>query len=92
MWNKTMNYKENHERVLKLCSLEDNDWQPIETAPKDGTEVLLISVDSSGPNVDMGYWDDYTTRHLWEDGDLEGEWSTDLGMGDPILWMPVNKQ
>lgn len=93
MWDKTMSYKENHERVLKLCSLEDDDWLPIETAPKDGTEVLLVSVDSSGQNVDMGYWADYTKRESWWNvGDLEGEWNTDLGMGDPILWKPMKNQ
>lgn len=28
----------------------------------------------------------------WNIGDLEGEWNTDLGMGEPILWKPINKQ
>ena len=32
-------------------------WQPIETAPKDGTEVLLWLGQSQYPRSELGRWD-----------------------------------
>lgn len=62
-------------------------WQPIETAPKDGTEVLLGGC-KYGPPVRMGSWGggryNRTTRSY------EGDWR---GGGDygfaPTHWMPL---
>lgn len=45
-------------------------WEPIETAPRDGTLVNLLCEGGE----DRGYWD--------------GEWSTDLGLGEPSGWRP----
>lgn len=33
-----------------------NGWQPIETAPKDGTRVLLFDAGRSPPNM-IAHWD-----------------------------------
>jgi hypothetical protein len=59
-----------------------NDWQPIETAPKDGTRVLLCEADQPS-EVALGWY-------------LEGAWRDfgDTGCNGfedyaPTHWMPV---
>jgi hypothetical protein len=47
------------------------DWQIIDTAPKNGTRVRLLSVCGE----DFGFYD-----AKWQ------EWSTELGNGEPLLW------
>ena len=64
-------------------------WQPIETAPKDGTPILL-SVWEMGPDMSSaawrnGFWD---MRHL-DDGDFD-EWEClEREFGSPTHWMPL---
>jgi hypothetical protein len=58
----------------------EQEWQPIETAPKDGTQILA-------------YWDSgmmtCTDITLW----YEGKWSdpecTEVEYADPTHWMPL---
>ena len=61
-------------------SNEDNkiEWQPIETAPKDGTRVLLV--------IDHGEWGDKVWTGLWADG-----WIISYGKtsNKPTHWMPL---
>ncbi|MEO0943239.1 MAG: DUF551 domain-containing protein [Pseudomonadota bacterium] len=63
------------------------EWQPIETAPKDGTEVILFYwwyID--GGLVTAGYW------HPVFDDVKGGFWYADLvnaGAADPTHWMPL---
>lgn len=52
-------------------------WQPIETAPRDGTRVLLVSHDNE--HVRIGSWD----RRRWID-DGEG-----LEIDHVYLWQPI---
>lgn len=88
MWDHNLNYQENHERVKALCCLvEHEEWQDISTAPMDGTEILLL-VEIGTSSVDMGRWEDYTKTWWYKMGqdDLDGEWDTDLGMGEPKYW------
>ncbi len=57
-------------------------WQPIETAPKDGTEVLVWD----GYGVKIAWWEPYrrTTGGVWfYDGD-NYTW--------PTHWMPLPEE
>jgi hypothetical protein len=50
-------------------------WQPIETAPKDGTAILLC-----GAGVRLGFWN----GRSWDDGDFFND------LGDAFThWMPI---
>lgn len=74
-------------------------WQPIETAPKDGTEVLLFApgrltygawVEPS-PEPNIKYRDGFAPEPEWED--FEPYWSSwDGGFTTehpPTHWMPL---
>ena len=73
-----------------------NAWQPIETAPKDGTSVLLYE---PGHGIDVGHWyvhthDEYKER---PDGLFErvtvsnpGYWNCNETQR-PTHWMPLPK-
>jgi hypothetical protein len=68
-----------------------SEWQPIETAPKDGRAILLLPL--HGFTATVGRWDDRYTRqwHALVAGE-DANWS-DLGGRDPIFdashWMPL---
>ncbi len=60
-----------------------NEWQPIETAPKDGAEILVWG---KGEGVVVAHW--FASRlnpnGVWSDG---SSWS---GLEfQPTLWLPV---
>ena len=55
-------------------------WQPIETAPRDGTVVILFNADQR--LVDAGHWTPY--EHCFEVS-LGDWWYT----GDCTHWMPL---
>ena len=50
-------------------------WQKIETAPKDGTEILLGAKDGS---ITVGRWE---LHNFFTDGDFDAFWATH--------WMPL---
>ncbi|MDW9762194.1 DUF551 domain-containing protein [Sinorhizobium meliloti] len=56
-------------------------WQPIETAPKDWTDVLLFvpNLDSDWRNVCEGYYD--AENEVWE--------NPMFGAVDPTHWQPL---
>ena len=66
-----------------------SEWQPIETAPKDGTYIVV----SDGVRVSLGLW----VSDVDQGADYEGQigmagwWSVDLGakLDRPTHWMPL---
>ena len=78
---------------INIPEEEQNGWQPIETAPKDGALVLLFE-DISGGSISTGYWG-YLGIHSIVDK-KEG-WCADGYVGDyqtfdkPTHWMPLPK-
>ena len=63
-------------------ALGDATWQPIETAPKDGTAVLVVLPDSDIPyaarfDAECGNW-----RHCWDNYRLRN-------LDAPTHWMPL---
>lgn len=69
-------------------------WQPIETAPKDGTRVEFQNTENG--RRDVGYWESWSHknadfRDLLPDfaKDWDGEWCTDFGEGDMTHWRPI---
>ncbi|WP_336817245.1 hypothetical protein [Burkholderia gladioli] len=61
-------------------AISESEWQPIETAPKDGSPVLLIATRHSmlypHPEVIVGYW-----RSGW--------WSGPSALSHVTNWMPA---
>lgn len=73
---------------------EITQWQPIETAPKDGTEVLLFEIVSD----DVGRPKPYTYSGNYDQGRLEKYYKTkwrcleyDAFDRCPTYWMPLPK-
>lgn len=56
-------------------------WKPIDTAPKDGTVILLGHSEA----VFDGWWDTYD--NAWVDGETNGY--GDLRSYDPTHWQPL---
>ena len=66
------------------------DWQPIETAPKDGTEILGVL----GATIAVTYWDD--KAYEWREKErIHGGWAWNLDECEymtawcPTHWMPL---
>jgi hypothetical protein len=63
----------------------ESGWQPIETAPKDGTEILI----AWGDKVTFSYWlDNSKTSHPWQGWKLPSMFPVS---GKPSHWMPIPK-
>lgn len=56
------------------------DWQPIETAPKDGTKILVWPRSRQMREPAIAYW------HQPANSDYPGFWA--IG-GNPTHWMPL---
>jgi hypothetical protein len=70
-----------------------SEWQAIETAPKDGTRILLFI---PGVGVEIGYWlDTETVRYgKVEYSTKKWTWNADLfgfKTAQPAHWMPLPK-
>lgn len=65
------------------------DWQPIETAPRDGTRIILLR--KNGPV--FGCWDDdrYSTkpRPYWTHDQVRAFGNVDARKVPPTHWMPL---
>ena len=64
------------------------EWQPIETAPKDGTRILLAVLDSyATTEVEIGFWLQRKTKKA------KSGWRSELYFFDLGLtathWMPL---
>lgn len=70
------------ERILAAAS-EDHDWQPIETAPKDGTRVILSW---GGKSVNGFYLDNSRTSTPWAGWRVES--MVVQPTGKPTHWQP----
>ncbi len=70
----------------------DSKWQPIETAPKDGTQIDLWCSFSERRHTDM-CWSDFYTQHT-SPADKLPSWGPKIRNGYPrnfTHWMPRPK-
>lgn len=75
-----------------IAALEGMRWQPIETAPKDGTYILIIDLTAETPEADKVHW----AENVWRCGD-ELDWKENpqacrevVGVyRTPTHWMPL---
>jgi hypothetical protein len=82
-WTEAADVIEHLEEKLRMI----NQWQPIETAPKDNTVLLLCNnTDDDLPFIEVGYWETYKcwTGPIPEEGP-GWEWNL-IGL-DPTHWM-----
>ena len=68
------------------------DWQPIDTAPKDGTPILAFQHwAAAGPSWCVLEWDEFG-EHI-ETGRQAGGWTPPedgyVGFWEPTHWMPL---
>lgn len=71
-------------RFKAADALERMQWQPIETAPKDSTRVLLTIYIDGKRQTASGGWDDHWTGECWVyDSKRIPDGTT------PIYWMPL---
>lgn len=88
MWN----YQEHYEKLLETLARDNRPWRPAFNIPTDGTKIYLkCGVDYRGETLyDVGAWQDYRSAWYFQEGDLEGEFSTEFGNCDQILgWKTV---
>jgi len=75
-----------------------NKWQPIETAPRDGTSILIHN--NYAPGLENGVahhcWAGNTLVASWWADDDNGEWVVYIGLVEdpsvqfePTHWMPL---
>lgn len=66
-------------------------WQPIDTAPKDGTAILLGGC-TWGPNVRVGSWGKARFNRSTRDYDPDWCSGSDQGGFNPTHWMPLPQE
>lgn len=68
-------------------------WLPIESAPKDGTPILVCDMKSRIPAAEVVHWNDgwlSGTPDYWEDIQSRGRGLQVLGMHEtPTYWQPL---
>jgi len=71
-----------------------DEWQPLETIPRDGQKVQLLSPTEG---IDIGYWytfhDDFDPADISWTPEVGDDWtgglSTRKGSGDYTHWRPI---
>jgi hypothetical protein len=58
------------------------EWMPIESAPKDGTEILLCTLNPVLPDIGLCYWRDDNVMTGWT-------WGLGHGFTNPTHWQPL---
>jgi hypothetical protein len=61
-------------------------WQPIETAPRDGSDILLICNTAYTPEASIGWWSADGWRHYSRP---EEKWHGGVVKWFPTHWMPL---
>ena len=61
------------------------EWQPIETAPKDETTILVKRKDAYGWTTTTAFWSTDSDRWVL---DCPGEYAEDYEFKNPSHWMP----
>lgn len=87
--------------VVRIERCEEDRWQPIETAPRDGTEIIGIfhrRYDESSPPTTYGpwtvAWDGRKWRSSWDEQEVIS-YMSDFGTEykgpdiDPTHWQPM---
>lgn len=64
-----------------LPSASDDSWQPISTAPKDETPLILCFPEKEGITVDIGRWAKFAYVPGWR--------ARLVGWVNPTHWQPV---
>lgn len=65
-------------------------WRPIETAPKDGTEVVLWLNEFDGAVIGRFDWNSYTYSYTWLDKCGVDEYAIDFNPEiTPTHWTPI---
>lgn len=65
-------------------------WMPIESAPKDGSEVLLVCADAYTPEATSGWWLNWSGGEGWYHYSMpEEKWPGGMTRWFPTHWMPL---
>jgi hypothetical protein len=67
--------------ALRSSPAREGEWKPIETAPKNGTAVLLFCQHPEAPRITDGFYADEVGR--WIDDDML---DVELRLGPPTHW------
>jgi|SRR6266404_5505544 len=68
------------DRIAAILRQMEEPWQPISSAPKDGTLILACG------QIDGGYW---RSTAVWREGKWLSTWFTDEELFEPSNWMPL---
>ena len=63
-------------------AMRDDEWRPIETAPRDGTVIIAYG-------GDLGYENPTVASVAWDDGWHLDQWETPENSANPTHWMPL---
>lgn len=74
-----------------LSEARENGWQPIDTAPKDGTRIECLHADAA---LDVVQWEEYRCCMLGpRAGSFPPGWQNEdrLPVDDPIFWRSLSR-